>query len=234
MFSFFINILQAYRLQQTIHDEISNKLKSIDKLRTSVTVDEKTALKITELKNKIAEMLKILAHLKELLQNIPHISIDSFVDLLMHKFNVIQTECTVNDLLNAEAPQPVIVSSSSSHFASMDIYDSLNDDFSSAAYLNDILRRCSELKRVQADDDKTATDDDDDVENEATTVVTNALVREIVWPDVMDRLENYLDQRKQIKVDLKRLTSEEEAMVESVRNECVESIIDDLFQHKLQ
>lgn len=217
-------------MQQTIHNAISNKLKSIDKLRSTVTVDEKTtALKITEHKNKIAEMLKILAHLKELLQNIPHISIDSFVDLLMHKFNVIQTECTVNDLLNAEAAQPMIVSSSS-HFASMDIYDSLNDDFSSAAYLNDILRRCSELKQVQqADDDK----DSDDVENEAN-VVTNAVVRDIVWPDVMDRLENYLDQRKQIKVDLKRLTSEEEAMVESVRNECVESIIDDLFQHKLQ
>lgn len=204
-------------MQQTIHDEISNKLKSIDKLRKTLPSndDKITTLNISEYKNKIAEMLKILAHLKELLQNISHISIDSFLDLLMHKFNVIRTECTVNDLLNADAQRTFMPSP----FVS-DIYDSLSDDFSSAAYLNDILRRCSELKQVQTDN---ATDD---IEN---VVMTNAVVRDIVWPDVMDRLESYLDQRKQIKVDLKRLTSEEEAMVQSVRNECVESIIDDLF-----
>lgn len=209
-------IPQAYRLQQTIHDEISNKLKSIDKLRATATTDEKSPMKIMEYKNKIAEMLKILAHLKELLQNIPHISIDSFVDLLMHKFNVIQTECTINELLNAEMTQKPM----STHFTDDDIFDSLNDDFSSA-YLNDILQRCSELKQ-EATTNKTPAD----VEN----VVTNTVVREVVWPDVMDRLENYLEHRKQIKVDLKRLTSEEEAMVESVRNECVENIIDDLLK----
>lgn len=214
-FSFSFHI-QAYRLQQTIHDEISNMLKLIDKFRALAPTDEKSSTKITEHKNKIAEMLKILSHLKELLSNIHHISIESFLDLLTHKFNIIQTESSINELLNFDMQilPPLNFDA--------DFYEPLNDDFSSL-YLNDILRRCSELKR-----EKTGKMD----ETIEAAVVTAEVVRDVVWPDIMDRLENLLDHRKKIKVDLKRLTSEEAAMVESIRNECVESIFNDLFQNK--
>lgn len=258
-------------MQQAIHNEIANKLKSIDKLRAAATAPaaiiipapeqtsppppppsrrcndgEMMAWKITEQKNKIAELLKMLAYLKELLQNIPHISIDSFLDLLMHKFHVIETESTINDLLNVDNQKVVVVSTARHHHfnpsqhlheppppSSLPLTSTMTaatDDISSA-YLNDILRRCihySELQQSKEEPNEMATainsmratemNDDDDV----------LLMRDI-WPDIMDRLENYLDNRKkQIKVDLKRLTSEEEAMVESVRNECVENIIEEI------
>lgn len=216
---------QAYRLQQNIHNEITNKLKSIDKFRAIAITDETMTWKISVYKNKIAEMLKILGQLKELLQNISHISIESFLDLLMHKFNVIETECTVNDLLNTDIQKLM----SPAHIRSSTFCDiTLTDDFSSA-YLNDILRRCSELK--QEESNKNDDSDDDGHKESIDNFAANDMMRD-VWPDIMDRLENYLDHRKQIKVDLKRLTSEEEAMVESIRNECVENIIEDLFQKK--
>lgn len=202
-------------MQQTIHDEISNKLKSIDKLRAMQTSDEMTCSKINEYKSKIAEMLKIHSHLKELLQNIHQISIDSFVDLLTHKFNVILTESSVNELLNFDE-----VKLPSLDFGLETIELSKNDV--SSVYLNDILRRCSELKHEKSDET------DDELQN----VMTVEAVRDIVWPEVMDRLDNYLDHRTKIKVDLKRLTNEEEAMVESISNDCVENIIENLFQNK--
>lgn len=205
--------MQAYRLQQTIHDEISNQLKSIDKLRIIPTTDEMTNTKITEHKNKIAEMLKIHSHLKELLQNIHQISIESFVDLLTHKFNVILTESSVNELLNFDE-----VKLPSLGFRSENI--ELSKDDVSSVYLNDILRRCSDLKHEQLDEIDAA---------DMVKVMTDEAVRDIVWPEVMDRLENFLDHRTKLKVDLKRLTTEEEAMVESIGNECVESIFDNLF-----
>lgn len=220
---------QAYRLQQTIHNEIANKLKSIDKLRAAVTTtfarhnDEKMARKIIEQKNRIAEMLKMLTYLKELLQNIPHISIDSFLDLLTHKFHVIETESSVNDLLNFGNQKKVV---STTHFKPPShLHEPLSTDDISSAYLNDILRRCSELKKSNEKPTEIDT-------NSMKAAEMNDVVRGI-WPDIMNRLENYLDNRKkQIKVDLKRLTSEEEAMVESIRTECVENIIEDLFHSK--
>lgn len=202
-------------MQQTIHDEISNKLKSIDKLRAMQASDEMTCSKINEYKNKIAEMLKIHSHLKELLQNIHQISIDSFVDLLTHKFNVILTESSVNELLNFDE-----VKLPSLGFG-LETIELSKDDVSSV-YLNDILRRCSELKHEKSDET------DDELQN----VMTVEAVRDIVWPEVMDRLDNYLDHRTKIRVDLKRLTNEEEAMVESISNDCVENIIENLFQNK--
>lgn len=200
-------------MQRTIHDEISNKLKSIDRLRAKApNKDENTCSKITEYKNKIAEMLKILSHLKELLQTIQQISIDSFVDLLTHKFNVIETESSVNELLHSET-----LKSSSLSFTS-DILEPTKDDFS-AVYLNDILRRCSELKHELITEDS----------NE--NVVNDDVVRDMLWPEVMNRLDHYLDNRMKIKVDLKHITSEEEVMVDSIRTECVESIMDGLFRN---
>ncbi|XP_055302700.1 uncharacterized protein LOC129568616 [Sitodiplosis mosellana] len=177
-----------------------------------------TCSKITETKNKIAEMLKIHSHLKELLQNIHQISIDSFVDLLTHKFNLILTESSVNELLNFnEVKLPSLG-------FELETIELSKDDVSSV-YLNDILKRCSEINHAKSDD----VDDDND-DDELENVMTDEAVQKIVWPDVMDRLENYLDHRTKIKVDLKRLTTEEEAMVESIGNDCVESIIDNLFQ----
>lgn len=210
--------MQAYRLQQTIHDEISNKLKSIDKLRAtlSASTDEIIDTKITGYKNKIAEMLKIHSHLKELLHNVHQISIDSFVDLLTHKFNVILTESSVNELLSFDE-----IKLPSMNFGLQTI--ELSKDDVTSVYLNDILRRCSDLKQNEQLDEA-----DDEVEN----VMTDEAVRDIVWPEVMDRLENYLDHRTKIKVDLNRLTTEEEAMVEGIGNDCVESIIDSLFQSR--
>lgn len=202
-------------MQQTIHDEISNKLKSIDKLRAIQASDEMACSKITEYKCKIADMLKIHSHLKELLQNIHQISIDSFVDLLTHKFNVILTESSVNELLNFDE-----VKLPSLDFG-LETIERSKDDVSSV-YLNDILRRCSELKHEKSDET------DDELEN----VMTVEAVRNIVWPEVMGRLDNYLEHRTKIKVDLKRLTTEEEAMVESISNECVENIIENLFQKR--
>lgn len=215
-------------MQQTIHDEISNKLKSIDKLRgMKQASDEMACSKITKTKNKIAEMLKIHSHLKELLRNIHQISIESFVDLLTHKFNVMLTESSMNELLNFnEVNLPSLGSG-------LETIELSKDDVSSV-YLNDILRRCSEMKQAKLDDAYDANDnnDDDGDDDELENVMTNEAVRNIVWPGVMDRMENYLSHRMKIKVDLKRLTTEEEAMVESIGNECVESIIDNLFQSK--
>lgn len=218
-----MHILQAYRLQQTIHHEISNKLKSIDKIRavivsTNKDDDDAHCAKIIEYKNKIAEMLKILMHLKELLQNIQHISIDSFLDLLTHKFNVILTESSLNDLL-LDVDQQQQQKMSSLNFAT----EPFRDDISSP-YLNDILRRCNELMSEKSNEKAI-----DELEK---NVMTDEVVRNIVWPEVMNRLDNYLDHRTKIKVDLKRLTTEEEAMVESIGNECVENIIDHLFKSK--
>lgn len=238
---------QAYRLQQAVHNEIANKLKSIDKLRAAAAAaaaiipapvqtsssssscndDGKVmAWKIAEQKNKIAEMLKMLGYLKELLQNITHISIESFLDLLMHKFHVIETESSINDLLNVDVQKMV---SARHHFNLREPLPStmtMTDDISSA-YLNDILRRCSELQQ-QSKAAKPNEMDTSVSHSVRATELNDVLMRDI-WPDIMDRLENYLDNRKkQIKVDLKRLTSEEEAMVESVRNECVENIIEEI------
>lgn len=236
-------------MQQAIHSEIANKLKSIDKLRAaaaiiptpmqtspSSTCDDNDgkmmAWKITEQKNKIAEMLKMLAYLKELLENIPHISIDSFLDLLMHKFHVIETESSINDLLNLDIEKML---STRHHFnPSLHLHEPLpallsstTDDISSA-YLNDILRRCSELQQQQHQSKEKPNEMDTVTQSMRATEMNDVLMHDI-WPDIMDRLENYLDNRKkQIKVDLKRLTSEEEAMVESIRNECVENIIEEI------
>lgn len=249
--SFFSPGCQAYRLQQAIHNEIANKLKSIDKLRAAAAIipapmqtssspscryDEDgkmMAWKITEQKNKIAELLKMLAYLKELLQNVPHISIDSFLDLLMHKFHVIETESTVNDLLNLDIQKVAVStarhhhrSNSSPHLHEPSMMMTATDDISSA-YLNDILRRCSELQQSKEEPNEMDTTVNSTLR--ATEMNDDMLLMRDIWPDIMDRLENYLDNRKkQIKVDLKRLTSEEEAMVESVRNECVENIIEEI------
>lgn len=171
-------------------------------------------------------MLKMLGYLKELLQNIAHISIDSFLDLLTHKFHVIETESSINDLLNFDIRKLVSTAHfnpSHSHWRS---HEPLSTADISSAYLNDILRRCSELKpskkaEINPNDTNSMAGGMDDV------------MRNIIWPDIMDRLEIYLNNRKrQIKVDLNRLTSEEAAMVESVRNECVDNIIEDLFNSK--
>lgn len=201
-------------MQQIIHDEISNKLKSIDKLRAAAsTTDETICTKIREDKNRIAEMLKILSHLEELLQNNQQISIDSFLDLLTHKFNVLRTESSLNELLNiSETPKllPINFGSESSKY---DI---------SSEYLKDILRRCNGLLHEKLED----------TVDKLGNMVTSEVVQSIVWPEVMSRLDIYLDHRTEIKVDLKRLTHEEEAMVESISNECVESIMDNLFHNK--
>lgn len=254
---------QAYRLQQAIHNEIANKLKSIDKLRAVAAASAATIIpvpvqtssshddgkmvvtwKITEQKNKIAEMLKMLAYLKELLQNVPHISIDSFLDLLMHKFHVIETESSINDLLNLDIQKMVSTRHHHHHHhfnSSQHLHEPLllsstmtttTDDISSA-YLNDILRRCSELQQSKKKPNEMDTainlmQGKGGGREAAAAAEVNDVMRDI-WPDIMDRLENYLDNRKkQIKVDLKRLTSEEEAMVKSVRNECVENIIEEI------
>lgn len=193
----------------------------------SASHDGKMTWKITEQKNKIAEMLKMLAYLKELLQNISHISIDSFLDLLTHKFHVIETESSINDLLNLDIQKVV----STTHFNPSHLHEPSSTDDISSAYLNDILRRCSELKSKEKPNEMD-TNSMAVAAAAATATGMNDVMRDI-WPDIMDRLENYLDNRKkQIKVDLKRLTSEEEAMVESIRNECVEHIIEDLFHSK--
>lgn len=182
--------------------------------------------KITEQKNKIAEMLKMLTYLKELLQNIPHISIDSFLDLLTHKFHVIETESSINDLLNLDIQKVM----SSTHFNPSHLHEPSSTDDISLAYLNDILRRCSELKSKETPNEMNT--NSMAVVTARAAAMNDAMMRDI-WPDIMDRLENYLKNRKkQIKVDLKRLTSEEEAMVDSIRNECVENIIEDLFDSK--
>lgn len=214
-------------MQQTIHDEISNKLKSIDKLRVMKQASDGTACaKITETKNKIAEMLKIHSHLKELLRNIHQISIESFVDLLTHKFNVLLTESTMNELLNFDEVNLPSLGSGLETIC-------LSKDDVSSVYLNDILRRCSEIKQANSNDADDANDNnDDDDDDKLENVMTNEAVRNIVWPGLMDRMENYLSPRMKIKVDLKRLTTEEEAMVEDIGNECVESIFDNLFQSK--
>lgn len=220
-FDFLLSLKQAYRLQQRIHDEISNRLKLIDKLRTMASTDERSYLKIKLHKNKITEMLKILAHLKELLQNLQQISIDTLLDLMSHKFNVIVTESSLNELLSFESQ-----TLSPSNFERPS-FDATKDDFTSM-YLNDILTRCNELKHEQLHEHEHEHPNQVAREN----VMTDNVVREIIWPEIMDRLGNYLNHRKKIKVDLKRLTSEEVAMVECIGNECVQSIIEDLFRNK--
>lgn len=169
------------------------------------TCDDKegNTMKMSALKNQIAQLLKILSNLKELLQNIQKVSIDPFVDLLTHKFNVISTDSTVADFLN--------VSSKSSLNFESDFMQLEKHDFSSM-YLTDILRRCIEKERQDSNEaDETAVNDD--------------LIRDIIWPGVMNRLDNYLDQRMKIKVDLV-------AMVENIGDECVQTIIDDMFKNK--
>lgn len=180
--------------------------------------DQKCHLKIVQHKNKMTEMLKILAHLKELLQNIQQIAIEPYLDLMAHKFNEIVTESSLNELLSFESRELL----SPINFQQIS-FESLKDDFTSP-YLNDILTRCIELKHDA---------NEDTASNQLQqNVMTANVVREIIWPEIMDRLEKYLSHRKKIKVDLKRLTSEEEAMVESIGNECIQSIIEDLFRNK--
>lgn len=122
---------------------------------------------------------------------------------------------SVNELLHSET-----LKSSSLSFTS-DILEPTKDDFS-AMYLNDILRRCMELKHDESHELIT--------EHSNENVVNDDVVRDMLWPEVMNRLDNYLDNRMKIKVDLKHITSVEEAMVDSIGYECVESIMDGLFQ----
>lgn len=167
-------------------------------------------------KKKIAQLLKIVSTLEELLQNIQKNSIDSFLDLLKHKFNVILTDSRVNNLLND-------VTSESSIFHS-DLSHSEKYNFSSI-YLADILKRYIELGQETSNESNGL--------NELNGIVTNNdLVCDISWPGVMNRIDSYLDQRMKIKVDLKHITSEDMAMVEHVSDECVQIIISDMFKKK--
>lgn len=207
-------IFQAYRLKQSIHDEITKQLKLIDKIRNETG----NGVEVATSKQKIAKLLEILSKLSELLNQVQHRSIDEFVDLANHKFNAILTESNVNSLLDTDEPAMMIpfMRNVPDNFAQP------KTDFTSI-YLNDILKRCSEL-----DDANECIVDDASNSFDTKAIVSNT-VMDFVWPEVFQRLDSYQQQRKQIKVDLKRLTSEEEAMVESIGRDCVEDIMENLF-----
>lgn len=183
-------------------------------MRTDDNKEENT-MKMCAHKKKIAQLLEILSNLKELLQNIQKMSIDSFQELLTHKVNAILTDSTVNDLLNV-----VTLKSCVSNFDSI-LIDHGKHEFSSM-YLTDVLRRCTELKR----ENRKETDENTE------TVVNNNMIRDVIWPSVMNRLDSYLNQRMKIKVDLKHITTEEAAMVDNIGDECVQIIIDRMLKNK--
>lgn len=210
-------------MQQSIHGEISKQLKSIDRIR-QMPKEYGDADQAALHKQKISELLMILTKLKELLNHVQYESIDEFVDLLLHKFNAILNESNVNNLL-ASIEHPIYGYSSRRQEG-----NSAQTEHFTTIYLNDILKRCNEMIGKKSPN---AIDDNHDVATGAGTMTTESIVintiMNFVWPEIFQRLDNYQRQRKQINVDLKRLTSEEEAMVESIGHDCVEDIMEHLF-----
>lgn len=194
---------QAHRLQKAIYDEIGNKLKLIDTFRATASSASKIdRMQIAEQKNHIAEMLKMLSHLKLCQFNIQQISIDSILDWLTHTFNAISAKDQAFSCAMVKGPN-----------ATAELIQPLREEVSSV-YLNEILRKCDELNTAQSEETV------DDIEG---------VIRDTVWPEIMQRLNNCLDSRKKIKVDLSRLSSEEKTMVENVGNEMVSDIVDKLM-----
>lgn len=207
-----------------MHEEIKNHLKQIDKLRASAQNHSNT-IKIQEIKKRLAKILKIHVNLKELLANVRFESIETLLELLIHKFNTILTEGDVSDLFNEKL---LVMPKTYEH---VDVEEfRMEKNAISSMYLDDILKQCTNMKQEKLDKYVKSIDCTtlDNLNAEKTHVKND-----IVWPGEIDTFECHSDDRKYLKVDLKRLTTEEAAMIESIGQDCVSDIIDNLLKRNL-
>lgn len=164
-------------------------------------------------------------NLKELLANVRFESIESLLELLIHKFNTILTEGDVSDLFNGKL---LVMPKTYEH---VDVEEfRMEKNAISSLYLDDILKQCTNMKQEKLDKYVKSIDCStlDNLNSEKTNVKND-----IVWPEEIDTFECHADDRKYLKVDLKRLTTEEAAMIESIGQDCVSDIIDNLHKRNL-
>lgn len=203
---------QAHRLKQAIHTEITKHLIAIDKLRTLETKEDLKVRKIDENKRKISGMLSIAMELKELMAQMPYSSVDSSLELLMHKLNQILTKNNIEKLLSHDTFEY-----NAGGFDFDRSVDSSLEKCFETVYLDNLLEICEHVKNKSKDEILSDTDEKS--------------INSGISPFDIDehKLKSYSEKpREQITVNLEELTREERDMIFSLSNECVEKIFDNL------
>lgn len=193
--------LKAFRLKQIAYDHIDKLVKLLKLSKLSETDVEKC-------KKRLQNLVALLNKLAETVDRSEACPIDTELDLLSHKLNSVvhDGEFSKDDNIRSTTGLKI-------H----------HDE--TAIYLEDILIRCKTCSLPRVDPLTKSKS------MELTKTILSSqefimnFIHEIVWPEIFKRLDRK-KKRKQLMVDLKKLTSEERQMVEDIGKDCVESILD--------
>lgn len=187
-------------MKQVVYDGIGRLLKSLKSMKLS-------EMDVEKCKQRLVNIVALLNKLDETIEQSEICAIDVDLDLLTHKLNVILHD---GDGSEEDFSQAVV--------------DGVKRNDETALYLEDILLRCKSCSIPKLDSFK------ESKAQELTKSMLNSqefimnFIHEIVWPEIFRRLDQK-KKRKQLMVDLKKITSEERQMIEGVGSDCVESIL---------
>lgn len=178
----------------------------IDGLLHSLKSPKLNESEVETCKKRLTSLVGLLNKLEKTIEGSETSAIDVDLDLLSHKLSSILYD---GDLDEDDPNDPIM--------------DSGKRGDENALYLEDVLLQCKWCRIPKKDSI-----------GESKYELTKALltsqefimnfVHEIVWPEIFKRMDQK-KKRKQLMVDLKNLTSEERQMVESLGNDCVDSIL---------
>lgn len=163
--------------------------------------------------------------LEETINESPSTSIDSILDLLHHKFNSISLESIKRNknlsLLNQSEQEKLVRDIKSIHrneLTSVYLEEIVSKYFAKEKTIKSSLQNKNARKSAHRAQSASNT-------YETRTIVLD-LIENYIWPEIFSRLDQHTQHnRKQIRVDLKRLTSDEELMVKDVGCDCIDSIL---------
>lgn len=158
----------------------------------------------TNEKKRIAELIHLLNKLNEIIDESSEKSIESGLEMLGHKLNVIVNESVKYTDTMSFNPNELLQQNRCEYY-----------------YLEDLLIQCGLIERDNKKSTKLSTQD----RAECTHELVSNVIENFVWPDIFKRIEHRM-RRPQITVDLHRLTSEEKSMIEDVASECIETFME--------
>lgn len=198
-FFYIVFIFKAFRLKQMTYDGIGGLLKSLKSPKLNET-------EVETYKKRLASLVGLLNKLEKTVERSEMSAIDIDLDLLSHKLSSILYD---GDFDEDEVDDPIMGSG--------------EREDETALYLEDILMQCKWCHIPKKDSMRESKYELTRTMLSSQEFIMN-FVHEIVWPEIFKRMDQK-KKRKQLMVDLKNLTSEERQMVESLGNDCVESIL---------
>lgn len=165
---------------------------------------EKSVKRVTDVngKKRIAELIRLLNKLNEIIDESSEKSIETGLELLGHKLSAV---------MNASAGCEKALSLDRRE--ALQAVQSPQRNDSDRLYLGALLAHCGLAESAMQDKWEDSRD------------LVADVIDGCVWPDIFRRIEQRTN-RPQITVDLVRLTSEEKSVVEDVASECVETFME--------